>query len=56
MKETQMNEQDDKTDAPEEEEKVNTGPIKPPTRESEEQPAQKPDAQRETGEIKPPTE
>ena len=51
-----MNEHDDRPDAPEEEEKVDTGPIKPPTRESNDPPAQDNESRGNTGEIKPPTE
>ncbi|MBV9960518.1 MAG: hypothetical protein JO360_18970 [Acidobacteria bacterium] len=51
-----MNAQDDRPDAPEERDKPDTGPIKPPTREGDDTPAQDSDTRRDTGEIKPPTE
>jgi hypothetical protein len=51
-----MNERDDSTDAPEESDKPDTGPIKPPTREGDDPPTQDNESRGNTGEIKPPTE
>ena len=50
-----MSEKDDRTPSPEEEQRGNTGEIKPPTRESGDPPAQG-ENKGNTGEIKPPTE
>jgi hypothetical protein len=50
-----MSEKDERDNASEEQ-KGDTGPIKPPTRESDEPPAQEEGQQRGTGDIKPPTE
>ena len=51
-----MSEQDDRDNASAGEERGNTGDIKPPTREGEEQVEREPNTREDDGDIKPPTE